>query len=450
MTYICADCIYDSRLQELVRLASTDENPCEYCESESTVDIYFVADKCDEVIATFYEVSSQTMAVMVYDHLPAGKSLESTVAELTGAPDEAIESITEFLQDRWYDPDSDEHQYGEDPWFIPSSRMESPLSTQWETIEASLRNEGRYLNPSVAAFMEMVFGGVGSDVADNGHPVLVDAGPGTRYEALYRARVFQSEKSLVEALEHPERRLGAPPVGTGSSGRMNAAGQPAFYGATDVGTTLAEVRPVVGSWVVSARFSIDRPLKLLDLRLLGKVKLSETLSLFDETTKAAAQRRDFLRKLCNEMVLPVMPEQQEHSYLVTQVVANYLATHPRTAIDGIIYPSVQRGSHDAIDMGENVVLFYKAAMTTNADSEEPTAYAQLWHYEEDGPGRYFRPAVVFLEVKPKPAWYPKQDFHITPTLSLLQGSIQIHEIKSVQITSEISSVGVGEHHFNRW
>lgn len=449
MTYICAACIDETRLKELVLLESSDDQPCEYCEGiEPTVELDFIADKCEDVLATFYEVSSQTMAVQVYDQLPSGKSLEATVAELIGAPDEAIEAITEILDFRWYDRDSGEYQYGEDPWFIPSARMESPLSLQWEMIESSLRNEGRFLNPKVAHFMDTVFGGVMNDVADNRLPVLVDAGPGTRYEALYRARVFQSEKSVLDALEHPERFLGAPPVGVGMSGRMNAAGQPAFYGATDVTTTLTEVRPVVGSWVVAAKFSIDRPLKLLDLRLLGKVVLPETASLFDEATKVAAQRRDFLRKFCNEMILPVMPERQDQSYLVTQVIANYLATHPLASIDGIIYPSVQRGGNDCVDAGENVVLFYKAATTVNADSDDPTAYAQLRHYDHDGPDHYFSPAIVFLDVKPKPLWYKKDDLHISPALSLVRDSIEIHEVMSVQITSKVSSVDVGEQHFN--
>jgi hypothetical protein len=449
VTFICAECIEEVRLKEMVRLASNDENHCEYCNStEPTVDIYFIADKCDDVIASFYEVSSQTMAVLVYDHTPSGRSLEDTLAELIGAPEEAIETIAEILDFRWYDMDSDEYLYGEDPWFIPSVRMESPLSLHWEMIESSLRNEGRYLNPKVAHFMDTVFGGVASDVEENRLPVLVDAGPGTRYGSLYRARLFQSEKSVLEALKHPERFLGAPPVGIGMSGRMNAAGQPAFYGATDVKTTLTEVRPVVGSWVVIANFSVDRPLKLLDLRLLGKVILPETASLFDEATKIAAQRRDFLRKFCNEMISPVMPERQDQSYLVTQVIANYLATHPFASIDGIIYPSVQCGGDDGANAGENVVLFYKAATTVNADSEEPTAYAQLWEYEEDGPGCYFSPAIVFSDIKPQPLRYKKDDPHVNPTLSLVRDSIEIHEITSVKIASKASSVSVGEHHFN--
>lgn len=449
MTYICADCIKEPKLKEIVRFKSSHSNPCEYCDSaEPTVGIDLIAMKCDEVIATFYEVSSQTMAVLIYEYTPAGQSLSSLLSTLIGAPEDAIEAISEILQSEWYDEYSEQRLYGEDPWFILNLRMESSLSVHWEKIETSLRNEGRYLNPHVAKFMDAIFGGVSDDVSHNGLPVLVDAGPGTRYESIYRARVFQSEGSVLDALEHPEKSLGAPPVGVASSGRMNAAGQPAFYGASDVQTSLAEVRPVVGSWVVVSKFSIDRALKLLDLRRLSRVVLPETASLFDESTRIAAERRDFLRKLCDEMIRPVMPESQEQSYLVTQVVASYLATHPIASIDGIIYSSVQLGDGNPQGAGENVVLFYKSAITNNATNPERTAYAQLWAYDNDGPGRYFSPAIAFLDGKPAPSWHEKSEPHIKPTLSLVRESIEIHEIKSIQVTSDVNRFEVGEHHFN--
>jgi len=449
MTYICATCIEEPKLKEIVGLESNEDNPCEYCDrDEPTVEICFIAERCNEVFATFYEASSLTMAVVVYDHTPAGNDLSSTLSDLIGAPDEAINDISEILQSMWYDGDSGEHLYGDDPWFVLSSGGESPLSLDWEIIEASLRNEARYLNPKVANFMDTIFGDVENDVSENGIPVLVNAGAGTHYESLYRSRVFQSEKGVLNALEHPERFLGAPAAGIGIGGRMNAAGQPAFYGATDVKTTLAEIRPVVGSWVVSAKFSIDRPLKLLDLRLLGKMGLPQNASLFDEKTKAFVQRRDFLRKLCSEMILPVMPERQEESYLVTQVVANYLATHLSATIDGIIYSSVQLGGENGSAPGENVVLFFKSAITANANGDERTAYAQLWEYELDGPGCYFSPAIAFLDVKSDPLAWKKNDFDVKPTLSLLRDSIEIHEIKSVHIDSKKTSLKVGDHHFN--
>ncbi|MEZ2409144.1 RES family NAD+ phosphorylase [Bosea sp. RCC_152_1] len=44
------------------------------------------------------------------------------------------------------------------------------------------------------------------------------------------------------------------------------------------------------------------------------------------------------------------------TYLPTQVVADFLATQQKPAIDGILFPSVQAGGDDL-----NVVLFHKAA-----------------------------------------------------------------------------------------
>src|SRR3546814_18397803 len=82
-----------------------------------------------------------------------------------------------------------------------------------------------------------------------------------------------------------------------------------------------------------------------------------------------AYRRDFLRALCEKMVAPVMPEHQDRNYLITQVVADYLAMHPRVSIDGIIYPSAQRKDGDSNESnGENGVLFNKAATAVDADT----------------------------------------------------------------------------------
>lgn len=129
-------------------------------------------------------------------------------------------------------------------------------------------------------------------------------------------------------------------------------------------------------------------------------QLEHTASLFDEATEVAAQRRDFLKALSARMILPVMPENQDHNYLITQVVAHYLAMHPSASIDGIIYPSVQVNGGDVGGAVANVVLFHKAAIAANADSESDTAEAELWQYDDDGPGEYFRPTILYREVKP--------------------------------------------------
>lgn len=447
MSHICPNCIGEPVLRHLVAAAASGANTCDYCDGNlPSADIWFVAQKCDEVLETFYELSSQTTAVVHFDRTPAGADLETTVQQLVQVPLPALAEIVEALQFMWFDRDSGEYRYGDDdPWFVLRMRMESPLSEGWAAMESSLRGEARYLNPKVDRFMELVFGGIADDVAASGASVLVEAGAGAAYDAFYRARVFQSEKSLREALQHPERFLGAPSAGIGAGGRMNAAGQPAFYGATNVQTTLAEVRPPVGSWVVVAKFSVIRPLKLLDLTLLSQIQLGEKASFFDAATKAAAQRRDFLRALSEKMTAPVMPENQNSNYLITQVVADYLAMHPRASIDGIVYPSVQRNSDDPGTSGANIVLFHKAATAIDADSEGATAQVELWEYEEDRPRQYFRPTIVYRPDKPQ--FVSRQPgFHPEPALQMIRDSIQIHRVQSIDIYTDVTTVDVVNQH----
>ena len=443
MCHICPDCIGEPVLRSMVIAATSNENSCDYCERElPSGELWGVAEKCDQVLTTFYEESSQTMAVVHFGRTPAGKDLTTTIQELALVSESVAADIVDALQAIWYDKDTGESKYGDDgPWFVLRANIESPLLTEWAKMESSLRGEARYINPKVTAFMESIFREISNDRTGEGVSVLVNAGPRATYKTFYRARVFQSDQDMSKALQHPEKSLGSPPSGIGSGGRMNAAGLPAFYGATNAETALAEVRPPVGSSVVVAKFSVIRPLKLLDLKLLGQVQLPQSASLFDEATVMAAQRRDFLRMLSERMALPVMPENQDRNYLITQVVADYLAMHPNASIDGIIYPSVQINEGNADEHSENIVLFHKAATAINACSESATAEAELWEYEDDGPGEYFNPKILYKEVKP-PYPYQQVGFYPKPALQLVSDSIEIHRVLSVRIRTDPTNVEV--------
>ena len=134
---------------------------------------------------------------------------------------------------------------------------------------------------------------------------------------------------------------------------MNAQGIAVFYGATHALVAIAEVRPPVGTDVVVARFSICRPLRLLDLTALEHVQ--DGGSIFDPTLKQRLERAAFLRTLGVRMARPVMPDDEAFEYLPTQAVADFLGTMNEPRLDGIIYPSAQT------DEGRNVVLFHHAA-----------------------------------------------------------------------------------------
>ena len=60
---------------------------------------------------------------------------------------------------------------------------------------------------------------------------------------------------------------------------MNPAGITAFYGAFDLDTCIAELRPAVGNVVVSARFELTEPLCVLDITQFQKPQVK--LGLFE-------------------------------------------------------------------------------------------------------------------------------------------------------------------------
>ncbi|MDX7018912.1 RES family NAD+ phosphorylase, partial [Klebsiella aerogenes] len=55
---------------------------------------------------------------------------------------------------------------------------------------------------------------------------------------------------------------------------MNAKGISVFYGATSKTNAVSEVRPPVGSFVVVSEFRVLRPVRLLDLTVLGRVAVN--------------------------------------------------------------------------------------------------------------------------------------------------------------------------------
>ena len=451
MSYICARCITNPDLSILVAAEANEYNVCDYCErSQPAVDIDFVAQQCSDVIDIFFENSSQTMAVVHFNMTPAGEDLNTLLERLTGAPGDAIEALEETLHQIWHDSDSDWSMYGDDPWFVPSLGYGgTELHSAWTDMEMSLRNDAHYINPKAVKLLDSIFGDITSNAASAGARVVTDAGPSSQYETLYRARVFQSEEDMQRALQHPERNLGAPPAGVAKSGRMNAPGQPAFYGATSVDTALAEVRPSVGSWVVIARFAIIRPLQLLNLNLLSQLNFHPRARYFDSESKQVFRRYAFLRELSRRMVRPVMPESREHNYLITQVVADYLAMHPTTSLDGIIYPSVQRGANNHNGSGENVVLFHKAATAIASDREPGTAEAELYDYDDDDyderpyANRPLQPTILYIDADPLTQAFQRYSYNRpAPGLKLIRDSIEIHQILAVDIRTDRTKVQV--------
>lgn len=280
---------------------------------------------------------------------------------------------------------------------------------------------------------------------DDGHPVIVDAGPDTAYPAIFRARVFQSHDNLKEAIKRPDQHLGSPPSANADAGRMNARGISVFYGANSALVALSEVRPPVGSHVVVARFEIIRSLRLLDLTALAAVT-TDRGSIFDPTYIDRLERAMFLRNLSSRITRPVMPDDQPSEYLATQAIADFLATENSSPMDGMIYPSVQVAG-EAL----NIVLFHKAALVEPRDvprnADIHASSGQL--YEEGWETEYRVTERIPLKAKNAPPPLVRMEFEDdatgwtgdehrsgTATLRIDLASVCVHHVQAVTFRTE--------------
>jgi len=133
-----------------------------------------------------------------------------------------------------------------------------------------------------------------------------------------------------------------------------------------------------------------------------------------------------------------MPDDAPFDYLPTQAIADFLATSEHPAIDGILYPSVQRKEGKL-----NVVLFHKAARVQPLDIPKGTVISASLDYDtEDGPEIDYR---VSEMVPPEESSVVEgnKDFPVDGralTLRLDVSSLTVHHVDAVEFKTEPYSV----------
>ncbi len=471
--YICFECVEETYLAQLIE-RDGKANKCAYCgQTQTTISIKELADRIetafeDHFIRTsdqpnFWQQSLLSDRESDYEWDRDGQPVLDAIEEAAAIPHEAAEDVLEILGDRHSDFDSavmgEETEFSSDAHYEEKSASAQEWHVRWRYFEQSLKTEARFFSRSASELLARVFGKIDELKTKPRHPIVVAAGPDRRLTHLYRARVFQSEKNLEQAMCRPDLHLGSPPARLASAGRMNARGISVFYGATNASVALAEVRPPVGSKVVVAKFNITRPLRLLDLTALNGVR--DGGSIFDPSLKDRLERVAFLRSLGKNMTRAVMPDDEAFDYLATQAIADFLATENEPRLDGIIFGSAQ--SKD----GRNVVLFHKAARAEEMAFPEGTEIEAHTGYDtEDGWETGYR---VNESVPKKEAPEPVNekdalfDFspHFMPlfnaeedyrdaTLRVDASTVEVHHVEWVKINSTRFPVTRDRHEKQDW
>ncbi|MGG5288695.1 RES family NAD+ phosphorylase [Pseudomonas shirazensis] len=243
---------------------------------------------------------------------------------------------------------SDDVNYAHLP-FLPSD-----FRYQWGEFQEGLAHGNRFFNESAKSFLDWLFKDLAKySASSNDHAVVRILSP-EEAPAIYRARSCATSDDVTKIRADPARNLSAPPKEIAGEGRMNPAGVPAFYGAFERKTCVAELRPPVGGTVVSGKFKLTKSIKVLDFGRFESADLGPEPSFFEPKYFEKRGRREFLKYLHNLITVPVLPG-TERNYLTSQAVAEYLATHCKPRIDGLIFKSVQA------PMGNNIVLFSHVA-----------------------------------------------------------------------------------------
>lgn len=403
---LCYRCVKESFLSQEIKTNGLDLE-CAYCNQVApSLTLGVLAERINEVFDQHYVRTSdqpndwQSMALRdkesSYEWERDGEPVVYAIMNAAKIPELAAQDIQQILEEKHSDFEamtmSDETEFASGSSYEERGTDIQAWWELWTTFENSLKTEARFFSDGAEKSLKSVFSGIDSMLTDDGKTMVVDAGSGTQYESFFRARCFQSDDELKNALLRPDLELAGPSSRKAKSGRMNAHGISVFYGSNRADVAIAEVRPPVGCKVTVARFEVIRPLRLLDLTALRRA--TAVGSLFDPKFSAELERAMFLRTLSHEIVKPVMPDDEAFDYLPTQAVADFLASSAGTKLDGILFPSVQ-----AQDGALNVVLFHKAARVTPLDIPEGTKIdVSDVHYGEEGREIYY---TVWESLPPK-------------------------------------------------
>ncbi|WP_417493165.1 RES family NAD+ phosphorylase [Maricaulis sp.] len=365
---LCHECIGDEYLSVDVR-SNGERRTCHYCEKASrSFTVKELAERVEQAFEDhFIRTSDQPTDLQFmmlrdressYDWDRDGEPVVWAITNSAEFPEAAARDIHAILEDRFDDFEAakmgEETEFAEDSYYEERGPDIRNWRETWDAFEHSLKTNTRFFNQVWAEYLSELFADLAELNTSQGDAVIFSVGPEEPISELYRARVFQAEDELQEALGRPDLHLGPPPSRLARAGRMNAWGISMFYGATTEELAQTEVRPPVGAYVVIGRFKLTRTLRLLDLTALKRIDRSG--SFYDPDYAHQVERAAFFAELCERMSRPVMPNDEVLDYLPTQVVADFLASTSAPALDGIIYPSAQ-GDTDA----RNVALFHKAS-----------------------------------------------------------------------------------------
>jgi hypothetical protein len=381
-------CVYHRSFKEFVTSNGLSAS-CDYCKNQDIcvkdeVFEQFLLAKSAEILVTTDELSAYEHGMIFEcgsDEPPVHELFDFFESYLNSVNASFVEKFVERLPD---EQDKNGHSI---LYVLNDGNLDelNDFENRWYAFNQSIRHGKRFFNKSAFTFCKNLF----ETIVEDGQllqQLVIDL---QVTQPLYRARVGYSIADIEAINKDPIKQLGAVPAKLASSQRMTPAGVSAFYAAFDRNTCISELRPIVGDGVVSGEFRPNRALKLLDLNALKDVQNNDDI--FSDRWKVLSHAYAFFPELVFKLTRPSSRNNQ-HDYLATQVIFEFLSTEFGSQIDGIIYPSIQKNGDS-----QCVVLFPEHSLANNGLVNIKNVDDL---FEENRPALFFVPeSIRFHKVK---------------------------------------------------
>lgn len=362
---VCAACIGDAVLID--RIKSTGAvGTCAFC--GATADCLPLGEIA-ALVDQFHRLYHVAGAWMCNDDdwLQEGDYPEEIVMDLLACEPILADAVVAHLSAR---ESHLVHHDGAEPMWDTSARYASvevypySMHSTWQAFRTRMLQVRRYFDPDASASLYHLLGGIEDLEPFASRPIVRLFTAGRTADTVFRARRAMSPKEARDITDGVPISLGAPSPTSARAGRMNPAGIPVFYGGFSPDVCVAEVRPVIGGYVVVGSFEPTRNLRLLDLTCFSKAR--PVISPFDPSYHDVRTRWDFLGDFGNIISQPVLPDDEAIEYVPTQAVSEFVAHE--LGLDGLIYGSAQYSSQG--ETAANVVLLADHGADTNAKGSD--------------------------------------------------------------------------------
>lgn len=362
---ICSGCLNDKYLIKQLSFRSNGlKNICTNCsKNRKCIEYKVLARVLKNVIRDNFTVipSDQSM----YDIDYYGNSLKRVIVDILGVELANLDEIINIICTPNYTDvkNGDDRFFDNTNLFVKSDIFNDEFYHKWDDLVKELKTSRRFFSDSARHLFQQIFEDVESqysvklteNVNGEGYeiikePIVREIPIGTK---IFRARKVDSFESAIKIAQDPQKELSPPPTIRAQQGRMNAKGVSVFYGALDTETCIAEMRSSIGNYLVLGAFTPIKALRILDFKRLESV--ASKISYFQPDAKFQFMRSNFLANLHSLISAPVVSG-NEDEYLITQVLAEYLAYVRDSNFDGISFESTQRHG------GTNIIIFPKVKL----------------------------------------------------------------------------------------